>query len=162
MINLTASRQSEESRVITGAFWGRNARLEALALPANLAVLATRQLLLEVDGRPFTITLTAPANVAALAAQIARGADWTVRAFAAPGGLVLETVSEGTASRLILTAGNAVTGDPATGFVASSPLPLDARGDGSVPNMARAKPTIWRRRCKPHGRRTRLSMTLFC
>ena len=141
VIGLTASRQNEETRVITGALWGRNARLAALAVPANLAVLATRQLLLEVDGRPFTITLTAPANVAALAAQIARGTDWTVRAFAAPGGLVLETMSEGTASRLILTAGNAVTGNPATGFVAPSPLPLDARGDGSVPNMASVKPS---------------------
>ena len=141
VIGLIAFRQNEESRIITGAFWGRNARLAALALPTSLAVLATRQLLLEVDGRPFTITLTAPVNVAALAAQIARGTDWTVRAFAAPAGLVLETVSEGIASRLILTAGNAVTGDPATGFVAPSPLPLDARGDGSVLNMASVRPS---------------------
>ncbi|UFN46881.1 hypothetical protein LPC08_12660 [Roseomonas sp. OT10] len=157
LVTLHADRPDEESRVIAAPLWGRPARLDRLALPANLAVLAGRTLVVEVDRAagspppppsPRTITLTAPASAAELCAQIARGSGWTLRAFARGAGpvrLVLETIRAGRSANLRLTGGTALTADPATGITlrdaAGAPvavMPQFEEGAGSLPDMGAA------------------------
>ena len=154
LVTLRADRRGEEARIVTCALWGRPARLDRLGLPANLAVLAGRTLVLEVEGPPArltrTVTLTAPADRADLCAQIARGTGWTLRAFTLPGTggrtrLVLETLRAGRVAHLGLTGGTALAADPAAGITlldaGGAPIPFApqaAEGAGSLPDMAMA------------------------
>jgi hypothetical protein len=138
LLTIGVRTPGSDPATVTAAFWGAPARLPPLALPASLAVLAGLTLEFTVDGTALGITLAAPANAQALAAQIMRASGWRLRAFIR-GGLVIETVREGSAARLDLTGGTAITDAPATGLSAP-PRPVSAHGAGSLPDMAAATP----------------------
>lgn len=126
--------------MVSALLWGAPARLPAFTPPTSLAVLAGTALEFLVNDAPLTITLAAPASLDALAAQIARGSGWRLRAFQRAGALLVETVQDGKDAKLVLSGGSAVTDDPATGFTTPA-RPLEARGAGSVGDLARATPT---------------------
>lgn len=140
LIDVNVTAPGSDPAVITAAFWGAPARLPPLVPPTSLAVLAGTTLDLIVDGAAVAITLTAPASLAALAAQLARGSGWRLRAFARGGALVIETLRQGSAAALTLAGGSAVTDNPASGFSAL-PRPLAATGAGSLPDLAAATPS---------------------
>ncbi len=126
---------------VRSALWSTPARLPPLVLPNSLAVLDGLTLEFLLDGAALTVTLGNAANGNALAAQIARGSRWRLRAFLRAGQLVLETVREGSAVALSLTGGTAVTDDVATGFTAPA-RPVAAQGAGSLADAGAATPTM--------------------
>lgn len=130
---------------LRAALWGTPARLPPLTLPTSLAVLDGLTLEFSMDGAPLIVPLTAPLatplTAAALAAQIMRTSGWRLRAFLRNGQLVIETVREGSTVRLDLIGGSALTDAPATGMSAPA-RPVQARGAGSIGDMAAATPTM--------------------
>lgn len=130
------------ARGVRALIAGQPARLPPLGLPASLDVLNGRGVRVAAGTASFAVTFAAPAGVTGddLAAQVERACGWQVRATAVAGELRIETAGAGSARSLTLSAPtgatpNAVTGDPATGLQAPSPLPLAAQGTGTVPDV---------------------------
>jgi hypothetical protein len=121
---------------------GQPARLPALGMPGNIAVLNGRGLDISAGAAANHIQFAASAGTTApqIAAQIERQCGWTVRAAVGPAGLVIETVAIGSDVSITLAAPpaatpNAITNDAATGFTLGAALPVQRFAAGSVPNM---------------------------
>jgi len=141
LVTIGVRAPGADPATVLAAFWGSPARLPPLTLPNNLAVLDGLTLEFLLDGAALVVTLATPTSADALAAQIARASGWRLRAFRRAGLLEIVTVREGSAVRLELTGGTAVTDAPTTGISAPA-RPVVARGAGSIADMDAATPTM--------------------